>query len=112
MTLVLISLLDLNSPHSIGDWGRTLVVLGCGVLIGMSAEVLWSYRKRPGMKARHVRAITASYLAFSALLAYANLFQIGRYSAVAPVTIPLGIVGSALGIVGLYLILRVVSGKR
>ena len=101
------------SPESVWDWGRCGAVLLSGILVGMTAEVVWSYRHvaRSSDRARHVFSISTSYMIFAVLLAYANLFQIGRHSAVEAVTVPLAIAGSAFGIVGLYRILRVTSGK-
>lgn len=101
-----------TEPSTVADWGRVAAALICGVVSGMALEVIVAYRRSGKPTAGHVRLIAASYLAFSALLTYANLRQIGVASAVAPVTIPLSIIGGVLGVVGLFRILRLASGKQ
>lgn len=82
----------------------------------MSVEILaryWKLYRHPPISTRagHVVAISTSYLIFVVLLGYANLFQIGRASAVERVTAPMCLVGALVGIVGLYSMLRTLSGK-
>lgn len=101
---------------SVWDWIRAIDVLLGGVVIGMTAEILrryWRLYHRPPRSARvgHVLAVASSYLVIVALLTYANAKLIGQHSSVERVTAPAGFVGLSLGIVGLYAMLRNLSGK-
>ena len=114
--LVAVGVPDLLPPSSVGDWGRIVVVLLCGVLAGMTIEILrryWILYRRPPSSARagHVLAIASSYVIFVLLIAYANLFQIGRDSVVEAITVPGGLAAGVVGVVGLYEMLRHLSGK-
>ena len=100
-----------TEPGTVLDWGRAVAALICAVAGGMAAEVIVAYRRSGKPVAGHVRTISASYLLFAVLLVYAHLVQIGRPSSVGPVTVPLSIVAGIFGIVGLFRILRLASGK-
>jgi len=103
----------LASPESAFDWLRIGNALLGAILAGMAAEILYRYRRERGAAASHVVLVAASYLLVVAASVFRSLTLVGAEvePTASAIVVPVLTSGYLLGIVALYRMLRVLSGK-